>query len=242
MTKNQYYAKGFIEKAMPKENILVVDDEEDIVELIRYNLASEGYDVVCTGTGEEAVRVAKSKQPDLVILDLMLPGINGIDVAKKLRADQKTRNIPIIMLTARSEESDIVKGLELADDYITKPFSPKILSARIRAVFRRKSEDSENEMIHRGDITIYPGRRRVEVCGEPVELSFSEFQILVVLSNRPGWVFTRSHIVDEVRGDNYPVTERSVDVQIVGLRKKLGPCGHYIETVRSVGYRFKENP
>jgi len=231
-----------MEKAMSKENILVVDDEEDIVELIRYNLASEGYDVVCTGTGEEAVRLAKSKQPDLVILDLMLPGISGIDVAKKLRADQKTRHIPIIMLTARSEESDIIKGLELADDYITKPFSPKILSARIGAVFRRKSEDSENEMIYRGDITIYPGRRRVEVCGESIELSFSEFQILVVLSNRPGWVFTRSHIVDEVRGDNYPVTERSVDVQIVGLRKKLGSCGHYIETVRSVGYRFKENP
>lgn len=227
---------------MPKEKILVVDDEEDIAELIRYNLASEGYDVICTGSGEEAVRLAGSKPLDLVILDLMLPGINGIDVARKLRADQKTRGIPIIMLTAKSEESDIIAGLELADDYITKPFSPKILNARVSAILRRKSDGPDNEFIRRGDIIIYPGRRRVEVCGEPVELSFSEFQILMVLSKRPGWVFTRSHIVDEVRGDNYPVTERSVDVQIVGLRKKLGSCGHYIETVRSVGYRFKENP
>ena len=226
---------------MQKEKILVVDDEEDISELVRYNLASEGYDVICAGSGEEAGRLAGSKPFDLVVLDLMLPGINGIDVAKKLRAGQKTRNIPIIMLTARSEESDIVKGLELADDYITKPFSPKILCAKVNAVFRRKSDDSGYEMINRGDITIYPGRRRVEVCGEPVELSFSEFQILLVLSKRPGWVFTRSHIVDEVRGDNYPVTDRSVDVQIAGLRKKLGPCGQYIETVRSVGYRFKDN-
>jgi two-component system, OmpR family, alkaline phosphatase synthesis response regulator PhoP len=226
---------------MQKENILVVEDEEDIAELIRYNLVSEGYDVICAGSGEEAIRLAGSKQFDLFILDLMLPGISGIDVAKKLRAGGKTRNIPIIMLTARSDESDIVKGLELADDYITKPFSPRILCARIRAVSRRKNEEPENNMICRGDIVIYPGRRRVEVCGEAVELSFSEFQILTVLSRRPGWVFTRSHIVDEVRGDNYPVTERSVDVQIVGLRKKLGPCGHYIETVRSVGYRFKEN-
>ncbi len=224
------------------KKILVVDDEEDISELVRYNLASEGYDITCAGSGEEALKIAESKPFDLVVLDLMLPGINGINVARKLRADQKTRNIPIIMLTAKSEEADIVKGLELADDYITKPFSPKILCARVNAVFRRKSGDAENELIKRGDIIIYPGHRRVDVSGKPVELSFSEFQILMVLSKRPGWVFTRAHIVDEVRGDNYPVTERSVDVQIVGLRKKLCQCGHYIETVRSVGYRFKENP
>jgi two-component system, OmpR family, alkaline phosphatase synthesis response regulator PhoP len=230
------------EESMQKENILVVDDEEDIAELIRYNLASEGYEILCTGSGEEAVRLAGLKKFDLVVLDLMLPGIGGIEVAKKLRSDRKTHYIPIIMLTAKSEEPDIINGLELADDYITKPFSPKILNARIRAVLRRKRGDSENGAIQRGDIVIYPGRRRVEVSGKEVELSYSEFQILMILSKRPGWVFTRSHIVDDVRGDNYPVTERSVDVQIVGLRKKLGPCGHYIETVRSVGYRFKENP
>jgi two-component system phosphate regulon response regulator PhoB len=224
------------------KKILVVDDEEDISELVRYNLASEGYEITCAASGEEAVRLAGSTPFDLVVLDLMLPGITGINVARKLRAGQQTRHIPIIMLTAKSEESDIVKGLELADDYITKPFSPKILCARVNAVFRRKSGDDENDMIQRGDIIIYPGRRRVDVCGKQTELSFTEFQILMVLIKRPGWVFTRSHIVDEIRGDSYPVTERSVDVQIAGLRKKLGICGHYIETVRSVGYRFKENP
>ena len=172
----------------------------------------------------------------------MLPGMSGIKVAQTLRSDPKVLNIPIIMLTAKGEEPDIVTGLGLADDYVTKPFSPKILGARISAVLRRKSEPSGKDILCRGDISIDPGRRRVEVCGEPVELSFTEFQILVMLCRRPGWVSTRSQIVDGVRGDNYPVTERSVDVQIVGLRKKLGPCGHYIETVRSVGYRFKENP
>ncbi|MBU3949679.1 MAG: response regulator transcription factor [Proteobacteria bacterium] len=224
--------------------ILVVDDEEDITELIRYNLVSDGYTVKCAYSGEEAVKIAMSEPFDLIVLDLMLPRIGGIDVAKRLRSDQKTINIPIIMLTAKSEEADVLSGLELADDYVTKPFSPKILSARISAVLRRKidaSTDSyDDKIIIRGDIQIHTGRRRVEVCGEPVELSFSEFQILIMLSKRPGWVFSRSQIVDTVHGEDYPVTDRSVDVQIVGLRKKLGSCGHYIETVRSVGYRFKE--
>ena len=228
---------------MDTSRILVVDDEEDIVELIRYNLTAVGYRVSCIGSGEDAIRLIRSEPFDLVVLDIMLPGISGIKVAQTLRSDPKYLNISIIMLTAKSEEPDIVTGLELADDYVTKPFSPKILCARISAVLRRKSEPSGKDILRRGDISIDPGRRRVEICGEPVELSFSEFQILVMLCRRPGWVFTRSQIVDAVRGDNYPVTERSVDVQIVGLRKKLGPsCGHYIETVRSVGYRFKENP
>jgi two-component system alkaline phosphatase synthesis response regulator PhoP len=227
---------------MDTPRILVVDDEEDIAELVRYNLTSEGYHVTCTGSGEDAIRLIRTEGFDLVVLDLMLPGMSGIKVAKTLRSDPKGLNIPIIMLTAKSEEPDILSGLELADDYVTKPFSPKILGARISAVLRRKSEPSGKDILCRGDISIDPGRRRVEVCGEPVELSFTEFQILVMLCRRPGWVSTRSQIVDAVRGDNYPVTERSVDVQIVGLRKKLGLCGHYIETVRSVGYRLKENP
>ena len=228
---------------MDTSRILVVEDEEDIAELVRYNLMGEGYRVSCAGSGEDAIRLIRSEPFDLVVLDIMLPGINGIDVAGMLKADPKTQNLPIIMLTAKSEEADIVSGLALADDYVTKPFSPKILSARISAILRRKSEPSDNDILCRGDVMIDPKRRRVEVLGEPVELSFTEFQILVMLCRRPGWVFTRSQIVDAVRGDNYPVTERSVDVQIVGLRKKLGPfCGHYIETVRSVGYRFKENP
>ncbi len=227
---------------MGKTRILVVDDEEDIAELVRYNLVAAGYDVILADSGEKAVRLARIEPFDLVVLDLMLPGINGIEVAGMLKADPKTQNLPIIMLTARVEEDDVVAGLKLADDYVTKPFSPKVLSARISAVLRRKSEPSEKDILHRGDISIDPGRRRVTVCGELVELYFSEFQILVMLCKRPGWVFTRSQIVDSVRGDNYSVTERSVDVQIAGLRKKLGSHGHYIETVRSVGYRFKENP
>lgn len=227
---------------MGKTRILVVDDEEDISELVRYNLVAAGYDVILADSGEEAVRLARREPFDLVVLDLMLPGISGIEVAGMLKADPKTQNLPIIMLTAKVEEADVVAGLKLADDYVTKPFSPKVLSARISAVLRRKSEPSEKDILHRGDISIDPGRRRVTVCGEPVELYFSEFQILGMLCKRPGWVFTRSQIVDSVRGDNYSVTERSVDVQIAGLRKKLGSHGHYIETVRSVGYRFKENP
>ena len=222
--------------------ILVVDDEEDISELVRYNLVAAGYAVILADSGEEAVRIAMREHIDLVLLDLMLPGISGIEVAKMLKVDPKTQNIPIIMLTARAEEADIVSGLVLADDYVSKPFSPKILGARISAVLRRKSEPSEKDILHRGDISIDPGRRKVEVHGEPVELSFYEFQILAMLCRRPGWVFTRSQIVDTVRGDNYSVTERSVDVQIAGLRKKLGLYGHYIETVRNVGYRFKEIP
>lgn len=221
--------------------ILVVDDEEDIQELVRYNLVAEGYGVQCAGSGEEAIRRIRSEPVDLVVLDLMLPKMNGVEVARLLRSDVKTSRISIIMLTARSEEPDVISGLQLADDYVTKPFSPRILTARIQAVLRRKSDPAETDGISRGDIRIDPNRRRVEVAGSAVELSFSEFQILVMLSRRPGWVFTRSQIVDAVRGDNYPVTERSVDVQIVGLRKKLGECGHYIETVRSVGYRFKED-
>jgi two-component system, OmpR family, alkaline phosphatase synthesis response regulator PhoP len=227
---------------MNPSRILVVDDEEDIAELIRYNLIAEGYRVRCTGTGEEAVRLIRSEHFDLALLDIMLPGISGIRVAETLRSDVKFVNLPIIMLTAKSEETDIISGLELADDYVTKPFSPKVLSARISALLRRKPELPENDNLHHGDISINPGRRRVEIKGEAIELSFSEFQILTMLCKRPGWVFSRAQIVDAVRGDNYPVTERSVDVQIVGLRKKLGECGHYIETVRSVGYRFKEKP
>ncbi len=226
---------------MSKEHILVIDDEEDILELVRYNLTAEGYTVICRDSGENALGLVKSEPFDLIVLDLMLPGTDGITIAKTLKSDAKTRNIPIIMLTAKSEEEDIVAGLKLADDYVTKPFSPKILSARVRAVIRRTGEESSADMMRLGEISVDAGRRRVEVCGEAAELSFTEFQILLCLMKRPGWVFSRSQIVDAVRGDNYPVTDRSVDVQIAGLRKKLGTCGNYIETVRGVGYRFKED-
>ena len=228
---------------MPKERILVVDDEEDILELVRFNLLKEGHYVICAATGERAVEIARSELPDLIVLDLMLPGMDGLEVAKFLKNDPETKDIPVIMLTAKGEESDVVTGLELgADDYVTKPFSPRILVVRVKAVLRRKltepPDGSEAVKIH--NLVIHPGRRKVQVNNEPVDLTFTEFGILSYLVRRPGWVFTRSQIVDAVRGADYFVTDRSVDVQIVGLRKKLGPGGKFIETVRGVGYRFKE--
>ena len=228
---------------MADNKILVVDDEEDILELVRYNLARDGYRVVCAASGEQALNKAGSEPFDLIVLDLMLPGIDGLEVAKRLKSKPETRHIPIIMLTAKGEEADIVTGLELgADDYVTKPFSPRILIARVKAVIRRrvKEETDDSSIIQIYELEIDPGKRKVLARGLHVELTFTEFQILYLLARRPGWVFTRFKIVDLIRGDDYPVTDRSVDVQIVGLRKKLGPCGKYIETVRGVGYRFKE--
>jgi two-component system phosphate regulon response regulator PhoB len=196
-------------------------------------------------TGEDALRKVRSDAFDLIILDLMLPGMDGLAFTKTLKNDSRLRSIPIIMLTAKGEESDIVAGLELgADDYITKPFSPKVMIARVRAVLRRHKEEPQDEMaivkIH--DLEINPGRRSVLAKEDPIDLTYTEFQVLLLLAKRPGWVFTRSQIVDLIRGNDYPVTDRSVDVQIVGLRKKLGVFGKYIETVRGVGYRFKETP
>jgi two-component system, OmpR family, alkaline phosphatase synthesis response regulator PhoP len=228
---------------MSKEKILVVDDEEDIVELVRYNLSREGYKVLCAASGEEGLEKARNENPDLIVLDLMLPGIDGLDVARRLKADNATRTMPIVMLTAKGEESDIVTGLELgADDYITKPFSTKVLIARVKAVLRRKLQDAveEKEAVKIHEITIHPGRHEVLVNDKVVQLTFTEYGILNFLIRRPGWVFTRNQIVDAVRGDDYYVTDRSVDVQIVGLRKKLGKAGRHIETVRGVGYRLKE--
>ncbi len=228
---------------MPKEHILVVEDEQDIQELVRYNLAKDGYRVTVAGSGEEGYKSAKSQLPALIVLDLMLPGLDGLEVCRILKADEKTRHIPIVMLTAKGEEADVVAGLELgADDYVTKPFSPRVLVARLRAVLRRGVQQAGKEeaplKVH--DLVIHPGRHEVLLKGKPLTLTFTEFGLLHVLARRPGWVFTRQQIVDAVRGEDYPVTERAVDVQVVGLRKKLGPAASCIETVRGVGYRFKE--
>jgi len=228
---------------MATKKILAVDDEEDILELLTFNLTREGYRVVSAATGEAALKAVQKEAPDLILLDLMLPGIDGLEVTRRLKNDPGTRGIPVIMLTAKGEEADIVTGLELgADDYITKPFSPRILAARVKAVLRRETKDvrDESEVIRIHGIVIHPGRHEVTVQGEPVQLTYTEFGILHYLAARPGWVFTRAQIVDAVRGDDYFVTDRSVDVQIVGLRKKLGKAGKTIETVRGVGYRFKE--
>jgi len=228
---------------MAEGHILVVDDEEDILELVEYNLARRGFRVSTAASGEEAVAAARSQLPDLVVLDLMLPGVDGLDVCRILKNDPLTADVPIIMLTAKTQEADVVTGLEVgADDYVAKPFSPRVLLARIRAVLRRSRGEptADLDTVKVRDLVIHPGRHEVLVKGQPVQLTFTEFRVLQALARRPGWVFTRSLIVDAVRGPDYAVTERAVDVQIAGLRRKLGPCGSYIETVRGVGYRMKE--
>jgi len=225
------------------ESILAVDDEEDILELLRYNLSREGYRVTPATTGEEAVRLALSLLPDLILLDLLLPGMDGLEVCRRLKADARTRSIPLIMLTAKGEEADIVAGLELgADDYVTKPFSPRVLLARIRTVLRRRSAEvpADTTPLKYKDLSINPGRHEVLLAGQPLDLTVTEFQLLHLLTQRPGWVFTRSQMVQVVHGGDFAVTERSVDVHIVGLRKKLGAFGKFLETVRGIGYRLKD--
>jgi two-component system phosphate regulon response regulator PhoB len=232
-----------------KKFILIVEDEEDIRELVSYHLLKEGYQVASVASGEEALLLAEKQAPDLILLDVMLPGMDGLAVCQRLRSSPKTADVAIMMLTAKSEEADIVRGLNLgATDYVTKPFSPKVLLARIRAVLRRKLAvataeeefDEGDEVIEMHGMVIHPGRHEVLFDGSPVELSSTEFRVLYFLASRPGWVFSRQQILDGVHGDNYAITDRAVDVQIVGLRKKLGDAGKYIETVRGVGYRFKE--
>ncbi|MCA9519940.1 MAG: response regulator transcription factor [Myxococcales bacterium] len=230
---------------MASYSILVVEDEEDILELLRYNLQKEGYTVVGVVTGEAGIARARNEPPDLVVLDVMLPGMDGFDVCRVLRSDARTKAVPIIMLTAKGEDTDVVAGLELgADDYVTKPFSPRVLIARIRRLLRQKAEveldDDDKKVLARHSLVVDPVRFEVRVDGEAIELTATEFGILHFLARRPGWVFTRDRIISGVKGDNYNITERTVDVQIAGIRKKLGRAGRLIETVRGVGYRFKE--
>jgi len=223
--------------------ILIVEDEEDILELLEFNLTKVGYEVDGVDSGEKALSEIKAHQPDLILLDLMLPGVDGLEVCRAVKRDPDLKDIGVIMVTARGEESDVVKGLEMgADDYITKPFSPKVVAARVAAVLRRRAQGDapEDEVTTIHDIVIHPGRHEVTIGETPVKLTLTEFRVLLFLAKRPGWVFTRNQIVQAVHGSDYPVTERSVDVQIVGLRKKLGSAGDYIETVRGIGYRFKE--
>ena len=227
---------------MHKKKILIVDDEADILELIKYNLELENYEVEIALSGEECLDKIKVFLPDLIVLDLMLPGISGLEVCKKLKSDSLSSKIPVIMLTAKTGESDIVLGLELgADDYITKPFSPKVLTARIKSVFRRGQASGDGaEIISRNGFKINLSGREVYYEGKLIKLTYSEFQILQLLITHPGRVYSRLQIMQNVRDDNYIVTERSIDVKIVNLRKKLSSGGSYIKTVRGVGYKFQE--
>ncbi len=223
------------------KKILIVEDDNDIRELIAFNLEISGFEIMTCDNGEEALSIALNKKPDLILLDVMLPAMNGFEVCKKLKQSRSLKNIPIIMLTARTEDEDIIYGLEMgADDYITKPFRPKILLARVKTALRRASSsisvNSDKLMIH--GITIDHGRHEVLVNGESIHLSVTEFAILEYLSKNPGFVYSRNQIIDSVKGDGYAVTQRSVDVQILGIRKKLGDYGRHIETVRGIGYRM----
>jgi two-component system phosphate regulon response regulator PhoB len=227
-----------------KPSILVVEDDTDIQQLVSYNLIKSGFNVTCADTGEEALQLLDREQVDAIVLDLMLPGKDGHEVCRAVRNQEATRALPIIMLTAKSEEDDIVTGLEHgADDYVTKPFSPRVLIARIEAALRRTPEqspapDATTGIISCNGMEIHPGRHEVRVNGEAIHLTASEFTILELLAARPGWVFSRQQIIDQVRGYDYSITPRAVDVQIFGLRKKLGSFGACIETVRGIGYRI----
>ena len=230
---------------MSKESILLVEDEHDIQDLLKFHLERENLVVETADTGEDALQRLKSRTVSLILLDLMLPGIDGLEVCRRLKAQPETAAIPIIMLTAKDSEADIVTGLEMgAADYVCKPFSPRVLMARIHAVLRRPvaaaTGDVLEPVITVGPLTVDPGRHKVEIKGREVPLTFTEFRILHLLAESPGRAFSRQQIVDQVRGESYAVTERIVDVQMVSLRKKLGALGDWIETVRGVGYRFKE--
>ena len=226
-----------------KPTILVVEDEEDLRDIVIYNLEREGYQTVGVETGEQGLEQAIALKPDLIILDLMLPGMNGMDVCRHIRQNGETQTIPIIMASAKGEEADIVSGLELgADDYVTKPFSPRILLARVSSVLRRSKQVDvvDVSLLKIDGLTIDTKKFQLSIDNVAVDLTKSEFGILHFLASHRGWVFTRYQIVDAIRGEKYVVTERAIDVQIAGLRKKLGDHADIIETVRGVGYRFKE--
>lgn len=231
---------------MPKNlTILTIEDEPDIRELISFNLKKNGFSTISAENGELATSIAREQLPDLILLDLMLPGIHGLDVCRILKSDPTTKNIPIIMLTALGQEENIIEGLDTgADDYITKPFSLQVLNARIKSVLRRyetKNNYENGKTIIINGIHIIPRKRTVSINDIKLTLTYTEFQILYLLASHPGWVFTRYQIINKIRGENHPVTDRSVDFQIVGLRKKMGDKGKIIETIRGVGYRFQHN-
>ncbi len=229
---------------MKREKILVIEDEADILEVVQYNLAREGYKVVCVRDGATGLSRVKQDAPDLVILDLMLPGMDGLEVCRRIRQDPISAGTPVVMLTAKAEESDVILGLGLgADDYVTKPFSPRELVARVRTVLRRgpvREERIAGERVVRGELVIDIGRHQVEVGGHPIPFTPTELRLLHFLASHPGRVFSRSHLLSRVIGEDAIVTDRNIDVHVRAVRAKLGDHREAIETVRGVGYRFKD--
>jgi DNA-binding response OmpR family regulator len=226
---------------MSKRKILLIEDDRDIVEMVEYNLQEEGYETIAALDGQKGIEKAQTEKPDLIILDIMLPVIDGFEVCKILKSDNRTMNIPVIILSAKSQETDKVVGLELgADDYVTKPFSPRELIARIRAILRRGRAERSTKRIIRGNITIDSARHRVTIDGDDISLTFTEFKILEYIAQRAGIVLSREQILDAVSGDDSLVCDRTVDAHIKSLRRKLGNAKDYVETVRGAGYRFKE--
>jgi len=231
---------------MAKKKILVVEDDRDISELITYNLEREGYEIACLYDGGQAVDFVHKRKPELIILDLMLPEVDGIEICRTLKSDAATKHIPIVMLTAKSEEADVVVGLQMgADDYIPKPFSPKVLVARIKAITRRmadlqSSSATADNIRSFGDFNIDLLKHKISFKNHEVKLTSIEFDIVEFLSRSPGRVWSREKILDNVWKEGKFIIDRAVDVHVRGLRKKLKEADHYIETVRGVGYRFKD--
>ena len=228
---------------MGTERILIIEDDPEIQEMLKYAFAREGWRLTLAASGEAGLEHMRRNGADCVILDIMLPGMDGFNTLKKIRSDDSFHGLPIIMCTARGEEADIVAGLELgADDYVVKPYSPRVLAARIRAGLRRKettgSEDKAAVLRH-GKLSLDVERHAAFLGEAPLDLFATEFAILAQFMRNPDIVFSRQKLITAIRGPDYPVTDRSVDVQILGLRKKLGCCGDMIETIRGVGYRFK---
>jgi DNA-binding response OmpR family regulator len=226
---------------MKKGTILVIDDEKDLIELVRYNLENDGFDVIAATDGQSGLDVVKKHRPDLVVLDLMMPGLDGLQVCQQLRADPRSARIPLIMLTAKATEADRIIGLELgADDYITKPFSPREVIARVKALLRRMNARDENQQVIRcGDLTIDLSGHEVSFRGQRISLTATEFRILEFLAARPGRVFSRDEIIDAALGNDTAVFDRTIDVHITAIRRKLGAGGDYIETVRGFGYKLR---
>ncbi|MFQ5956876.1 MAG: response regulator [Candidatus Brocadiales bacterium] len=226
---------------MPKKDILVIEDEKDLVELIQYNLEKEGFRVMYAYDGEGGLQMARSKHPSLVLLDLMLPRLDGLEVCRRLKQDPKTAGIPVIILSVKDSEADIVTGLELGvDDYVTKPFSPRILTSRVRAVLRRSEREAgPKKLIKIDGIVIDTSRHEVSLDGKNVPLTITEFNLLHYMAERPGRVLTRDQLMSGVLGEDSVVIDRTIDVHVASLRKKLGRYAPYVVTVRGLGYKFK---